>query len=113
MFLPIFCTKNTALRLVFYKAHFRAVVYYFFQVLVENSTKIGNISSLPISISNIKTVVERGEYIEKLHAGPTFASPGPMLLIAETTAVKLVVKSKLSMLIIKTDKNAITIYDAK
>ena len=79
-------------------------------MLAENSTKIGKISSLPISISNIKTVVERGEYIEKLHTGPTFARPGPMLLIAEITAVKLVVKSKLSMLIIKKLKCILKIY---
>ena len=73
----------------------------------DKSISIGNISSLPISISSARTNVERLENIEKFSAGPTLEKPGPMLFRAEATAVKFVSKSKLSILIIKIDNATI------
>ncbi len=67
----------------------------------DNSTITGNISSLPTSISNVITSFDSGEYMEKFAVGPTFAIPGPILFIVAAIAVKLVVKSKLSKLMIK------------
>lgn len=58
---------------------------------------IGNSSSLPASISNIKTIFEKILKSAKLQVGPTPPRPGPMLLSIATTPVKLVVKSKLSI----------------
>ena len=45
------------------------------------------------------------------YVGPTPAKPGPMLFMVAATAVKLVVKSILSMLIARSEKANITRYD--
>ena len=60
-----------------------------FQAVGENSRSIGKISSLPKSIQSERMIFEKPEYCEKLPTGPTIPSPGPMLLIVATTAVKL------------------------
>jgi hypothetical protein len=65
-------------------------------VLGRNSISIGNISSLPKSISNDKTILAKPEKPEKLPIGPTRLNPGPMLLRHERTAVTVVSISKLS-----------------
>ena len=54
----------------------------------------GNISSLPISIANESTSLEKSEYPEKPPDGPTISNPGPTLLKQVTVAVKLVVNPK-------------------
>ena len=64
---------------------------------------MGNNSKRPASISNISTYLENVEYMEKLQVGPTISSPGPILFRVAAIAVKLVVKSKLSMLISSSD----------
>lgn len=64
---------------------------YLRQALGENSTKIGKISNLPISISIERTIFESAEKALKFCVGPTLASPGPMLFKVATTAVKFVV----------------------
>ena len=74
---------------------------YFLHVDGLNKRSIGNISSLPISIHILKTYLDKSENKEKLPVGPTKSSPGPILLSVAATAVKLVVKLKLSILIIK------------
>ena len=59
-------------------------------------------SSLPASISNIKTHLERTEKFAKLLAGPTAFRPGPILFTQVKTLVKFVVKSNpLNEIIIK------------
>ena len=57
---------------------------------------MGNISSLPANILNINTIFDISEKEEKFPVGPTTSNPGPILLSVANTAVKLVVKSKLS-----------------
>ena len=61
----------------------------------QNKRSIGYNSSLPASISKVKTSFEKYEYILKFAIGPTLASPGPILLNVAAMAVKLVSKSKL------------------
>lgn len=61
---------------------------------------MGNSSKRPASISNIRTYFEKLEKTEKFCVGPTISKPGPMLFSVAATAVKLVVKLKLSILII-------------
>ena len=65
-------------------------------------------------IENVKKNGDKAlyEYSEKLEVGPTPASPGPMLLSVAATAVKFVVKSRLSTLINKIDTASIVIYAA-
>ena len=41
--------------------------------------------------------MEKGEKMEKFCVGPTISKPGPMLFNVAATAVKFVVKLKLSM----------------
>ena len=73
---------------------------------------IGNNSKRPASISNISTYLEKSEKIEKFCVGPTSSKPGPILFNVAATAVKLVVKPKLSIPISNTDKKNITKYTA-
>ena len=54
-------------------------------------------------MSNIRIYLLNGLKIPKLQVGPTFESPGPMLLKVAATAVKFDTKSKLSRLTISTD----------
>ena len=54
---------------------------------------MGNSSSLPASISKMSTHLDPTLSPAKLAAGPTAASPGPMLLMVATTAVKEVTGS--------------------
>ena len=68
----------------------------FRQVLGRNKSSIGRISSLPASISKVRTILLKSEYALKLQVGPTAARPGPMLLKVAATAEKFVVKSKSS-----------------
>ena len=64
---------------------------------------MGKISSLPIIIASVSTTLDKEEKQEKLQVGPTKEKPGPMLLKVAVTAVKLVVKSKLSKLMSNSD----------
>ena len=61
-------------------------------------------------MSNIRTYFENTEYSLKLHVGPTFASPGPILFIHAITAVTVVSKLKLSRLIRSIDNVTIAVY---
>lgn len=72
------------------------LIFISFHVYGLINNNIGNNSSLPANISKIITILERFEYIEKFPVGPTILSPGPILFNVATTAVKLLVKSKLS-----------------
>ena len=74
---------------------------------------MGKISSLPTIIIAVKTILDKGENIAKFPVGPTIPSPGPMLPSVAATAVKLVVKSKLSRLIITRAPAKIRIYATK
>ncbi len=58
-----------------------------------NRTSIGNISSLPASISNIKTNFEKSLKPAKFPVGPTTPRPGPTLLIVHAMEEKFVVIS--------------------
>ena len=60
----------------------------------EKRISIGNISSLPASISNISTAFEKALKPAKFPTGPTISSPGPILLKQATTADILVVTEK-------------------
>lgn len=64
---------------------------------------MGKISSLPASMSNIRTNFDRSDSWEKLHVGPTAPMPGPILLKVAATAVKQEVKSRLSRLTTRTE----------
>ena len=75
----------------------------FFHVLGKKRTSSGKSSSLPASISKDKTSFEKTENSLKFIAGPTALRPGPILLTVAATAVKFVVKSKLSTLISRTE----------
>lgn len=44
-------------------------------------------------MSNIKTILLKGEKNPKFAAGPTSSKPGPTLLSVAATAVKLVISS--------------------
>lgn len=74
-----------------------------FHVYGLSNTSIGNNSKRPASISNIKTNFENTENIPKFPVGPTNSSPGPILFNVATTAVKFVIKSKLSKAIAAVD----------
>ena len=63
----------------------------------------GKISSLPKSISAIRTSFERKPNSEKFPVAPTILRPGPMLLRVAITDVTVVVKSKLSRATTSTD----------
>ena len=54
------------------------------------SMSTGKSSSRPTSISKVSTSLLKALKAAKFLAGPTPASPGPMLLIVAATAVKLV-----------------------
>lgn len=73
--------------------------YLRFQVDGIKRIIIGNSSSLPASMSNIRTNLENGEKIEKFCVGPTRFNPGPILFNTVTTEVKFVEKSNSSTLI--------------
>ena len=53
----------------------------------------GKSSSLPASMSNIKTNLLSGEKRLKFCVGPTRFKPGPMLFMVVATAVKFVIRS--------------------
>lgn len=73
---------------------------YFFQVLGDNNSRIGKISSLPANILKIITNFDRLEKSPKFPMGPTISKPGPILFKVAAIAVKVEVKSKLSKLTI-------------
>ena len=83
----------------------------FFQVSFLKRIRRGKISSLPANISKISTHLEKWENNPKFCVGPTISRPGPILLKVAATAVKFVVRSKLSMLISKTDKYRADYYE--
>ena len=91
--------------------YFYLFFFDFFQLDGAMSMRSGNISSLPASISKIKTRREPSENPPKFPVGPTTESPGPILLSVAKTAVKLVVKSKLSKLIKRTENTSIARYE--
>ena len=62
-----------------------------------NKIIIGKISSLPMSILAERIIFEKLLKYAKFSVGPTAAKPGPTLFIQVTTAVIVVVKSKLSI----------------
>ena len=84
--------------------------YCLFHEIGAKSINIGKISSRPANISNIKINFEKSENIPKLRVGPTSSNPGPILFNVAATAVKLVVKSKLSMPISKIENAKINMY---
>ena len=88
-------------------------VTYLFHVAGEKSRSIGMISNLPANISNIITNFDKTEKSPKLPMGPTFPSPGPILLSVAATAVTLLVKSKLSKEMSKVDMANIKILEIK
>ena len=67
-----------------------------FQVEGLKSKSIGKSSSLPASISMIRTILVGSEKNAKFCVGPTPSSPGPILLRAANTDVKFVIRSWLS-----------------
>ena len=60
---------------------------------LANKRNMGKISSLPVSITKLKSTFAQSEYTLKLDMGPTRFNPGPILLKQVMTAVTLVVKS--------------------
>ena len=54
-------------------------------------------------MSIVRTRVEKSEKMPKLPVGPTIPRPGPILLKVAATAVKLVTRSVLSMLMRSTE----------
>ena len=62
----------------------------------------------PASMSKVSTSVEKFEYIEKFCVGPAISRPGPILLKVAATAVKLVIRSKLSTAIRSTENAKIS-----
>ena len=73
---------------------------------------MGKISSLPISISKVKTIFEKAENDEKFPAGPTWARPGPTFPRVVRTEVKFVIKSLSSILTRRIETAKIIIYEA-
>ena len=67
-----------------------------FQALRLNSTRIGYISNRPKIIAKDSTNLLNTEKAEKFPMGPTISNPGPTLLMQVMTAVRVVVKEKLS-----------------
>ena len=67
-----------------------------FQMDLWNKSSSGNNSSLPASISNIRTYLAKGEKKAKFAEGPTISRPGPILLMVAATAVNPVIRSVLS-----------------
>ena len=65
---------------------------------------MGKSSSLPISMSKIKTHLEKSVKKEKFAVGPTIERPGPTLLNVVATAVNEVVRSCPSIETSRTDK---------
>ena len=67
------------------------IIFYFLDAFLYtdgvNNSSIGQISKRPISIFSERIILERGENMLKLPAGPTISRPGPMLLIHAITAV--------------------------
>ena len=72
---------------------FLTAFYHFFQVAGVNNNSIGNNSSLPASISNIRTIFAGSEKKLKFDEGPTISRPGPTLFIVVATAVNEVIRS--------------------
>lgn len=83
------------------------IIYYFafFQVTGEKRTIIGKSSSLPASISIIKTILDGKLKNSKFLVGPSASSPGPILLKQATTPEKQVVILQFSNI----DKNKVEI----
>ena len=97
---PIFLSLSRREEVVYYIIHIFlsnvndfSYIPYFFQVFGANKSNMGNISKRPASISKINTSFAKAEYPAKFPAGPTSPSPGPILFIVATTAVKLVIRS--------------------
>ena len=67
--------------------------YPLFHVLGANKISIGKISNLPINITPERSILEKGEYAEKLDIGPIKFIPGPTLFKQVMAAVKFEVKS--------------------
>ena len=67
--------------------------YFNFHAVGENNINIGKISSLPASIPKLRITFEKLFSSAKLNAGPTFPSPGPILLNVAATALNAVIKS--------------------
>ena len=67
---------------------------YFRHALGLTSISTGKISSLPMSMHRLSTILLRSLKAAKLPVGPTLPRPGPMLDRVATTAVKLVSKEK-------------------
>ena len=69
---------------------------YTLQVRRANMIRKGKTSRRPMIMQKESTTLLKSEKMEKFPTGPTRESPGPTFDIAEITAVKVVVKSKLS-----------------
>ena len=74
---------------------------------------MGNSSSLPASIPKLRNIFDKSVMSAKLNAGPTFPSPGPMLLNVAATALKAVRKSSVVLETIKSNTVNIQIYTIK
>ena len=98
-------SKVTVRKIPFFDENTR--ISYFFQVLQENRSRTGNSSRRPAIISKVITIFDNPEKAPKLEAGPTTPRPGPMLFRVAATAVKLVIRSKLSREMISTDPTKI------
>jgi hypothetical protein len=62
------------------------VAAYNFQKDFENKTKTGIISSLPIIIRRLSTILLKAGIPEKFPSGPVAPSPGPIPAMLEATA---------------------------
>ena len=86
-------------------------------ILCDRQMSNGKISSRPISIAKLMTILEKPENAPKFAMGPTAANPGPMLLTQDTAAVNDVIKSFLpptpSKEISKNTRAIRLIYSAK
>ena len=82
----------------------------FFQVPLKKRSIRGKISNRPASMSKINTHLERQEKELKFPIGPTISRPGPILFNVAVTAVKFVIRSKLSREIIRTEAPKIRRY---
>ena len=69
---------------------------YFFHVTGVKMRSIGKSSSLPASMSKIRTSLDKGEKNPKFDVGPASSRPGPMLFRHAETAVKFETPSMFS-----------------
>ena len=70
---------------------------------------IGKISSLPISMVNERTNVDKSDKSAKLESGPNAPRPGPVFEIADTAAESADAKSKPSRVTTIVEKNVTVI----